>query len=410
MKKYKYIIAGGGTTAGYAAKEFVNQQIGKGELCIVSAEPMLPPDRPPLSKDYLRDDSSENDLLINDQDFYDNNGIDVFINTRVKKVKFADKTLKLDNGESIKYEKLLIATGSKVNRAGLENEDLDNIFYLRDIKDSDRIKDKAERSKNVVIMGGGYIGNETAGVMSQLGLNVTMVVPENSLLSSFASDEISDFFSKAFERKGVKILYNESVVKFEGSGKVEQVVLKSGKTINTDMVIAGLGVTPNVDLFKDSHLNINKGIVVNRFCQTNIQDVYAAGDVVEFPDMIFDRIRHFEHWENAHEQGTHAAKVMTGIFEPYIFMPYFFSDVLEYSYEYFGDNDLATDFRNRGNFDTGDFSTWWFKDEKLIAAFIMSSRPDEEREMARELIRNNVGVEKDKISDPEFDLKAITVH
>jgi 3-phenylpropionate/trans-cinnamate dioxygenase ferredoxin reductase component len=410
MNAYKYIIIGGGTAAGYAAREFVNQNISRGDLCIVSAENMLPMDRPALSKDYLKNEATKKDLLINDQDFYDQNGVAIFTGIRVKKVKFAEKKLKLENGESLKYGKLLITTGSKIKHAGLPNDDLENIFYLRTARDSNKITDQAKKSKNVVVMGGGYIGAETAAIMSQMGLEVTMVVPEKALLAGFASDEISKFFHREFEKHNVKILFNESVVEFEGDQKVEQVLLQSGKSLPADMVIAGLGVTPNVDLFTDSHLNINQGIIVNRFCQTNIQDVFAAGDVVEFPDMIFDRIRHFEHWENAHEQGAHAAKVMTGTFEPYIFMPYFFSDVLEYSYEYFGDNDLATDFQNRGNFETGDFSTWWFKDERVIAAFIMSSRPDEEREMAKELIKNRASIEKEKIADPEFDLKALLVH
>ena len=153
------------------------------------------------------------------------------------------------------------------------------------------------------------------------------------------------------------ILFGEEVSGFYGNEAVEEVELKSGKRLKTDMVMIGLGTEPNVEMFKDSHLNINTRIVVNEFCETNIPDVYAAGEVAEFPDILFDKIHHVENWEHAFEQGKHAAKVMTGKLDPYTFLPFFFFDV---SYEYFGDNKTATDIINRGELEEGDFSNWWF--------------------------------------------------
>lgn len=407
MKKYKYIIIGGGTTAGYAAEEFSKQGIKKGDLCIISAEKILPMNRPPLSKEYLKDESQDDELIINDKEFYEQNGIDVLTETFAKKVKFDEKQIELDNGEALQYEKLLIATGSKLKHPDISNEKLENIFYLRNVNHSNRIREKAKDSKNALVVGGGYIGTETAAVLTELGVKVTIIVPEDKLLAKFASDDIANFFKEKFSEKGVDILFGEVASGFIGNEKVEEVELKSGKNIKTEMVIIGVGVEPNVEIFKDSQLEINNGIVVNEFCETNIPDVYAAGDVVEFPDMIFDKKRHVEHWEHAFEQGKHAAKVMTGKDEPYSFLPFFFSDVFDVSYEYFGDNESATDIINRGNPESGDFSTWWFKNNHLVAAFIMSSRPDEEGEMAREWIRKKTNVDKDKIKDTEKDLKDI---
>ncbi|MFW5705899.1 MAG: NAD(P)/FAD-dependent oxidoreductase, partial [Bacteroidota bacterium] len=244
----------------------------------------------------------------------------------------------------------------------------------------------------------------------QLGAKVTMIVPENRLLPMFATADIASFFQQKFRQEGIEIIFNDEVIALHGDGKVEEVELKSKKRLKADMVVAGIGVEPEVKLFEGTRLNINTGIVVNEYCETNIPDVYAAGDVVEFPDMIFDKMRHIEHWEHAFEQGTHVAKVMTGKREPYIFLPYFFSDVFEYSYEYYGDNETADVARNRGDMERGDFSTWWFDGQRLVAAFVMSTRPEEEGKFAREWIKNKMNIDKDKIDNTDVEMKDLVLN
>ncbi len=356
MKKYKYIIIGGGTTADYAATEFTRQGIKKGDLCIVSAESILPMNLSPLSKEYLKDKNQDDELLVNHKEFYEQNGIDVLIKTIAKEVKFDEKIIELDNGEALQYEKLLIATGSKFTQQNISNENFENIFYLHNVKHSEKIREIAEDTENAVVVGGGYLGTETASVLTELGVKVTMIFPEDNLLAKFASDYIANFFKEKFFEKGVDILFGEEVSGFYGNEAVEEVELKSGKRLKTDMVMIGLGTEPNVEMFKDSHMNINTRIVVNEFCETNIPDVYAAGDVAEFPDMIFDKIYHVENWEYALEQGKHAAKVMLGKLEPYTSLPLLFFDI---PYEYFGDNVTATDIINPINLKAYDSSTCW---------------------------------------------------
>jgi NADPH-dependent 2,4-dienoyl-CoA reductase/sulfur reductase-like enzyme len=410
MKNYKYLIIGGGTAAGYAAQEFINQRIRKNELCIISAESIYPMNRPPLSKDYLRDADEDDEISINEKDFYEKHGVEVKLETYAKDVKYDLKQVELDNGETIGYEKLLIATGSELKRLPVKGSNLKNIFYLRSIKHADNIREQAKKAKHAVVVGGGYIGTETAASMSQLGVKVTMIVPEKKLLSKFATDDISGFFEKEFRNHGVEILFENTVTGFHGSETVEEVELGSGEKIKTDMVVAGIGVKPDVKIFENTGLKINKGIVVNEFCETNIKDVYAAGDVVYFPDLIFGKMQHSEHWEHAFEQGKHAAKVMTGKREPYTFLPFFFSDVFDYGYEYFGDNEKATIVKNRGNVSKGDFSTWWFNDKKLSAAFVMASRPEEEGKLVREWITNQTNIDPDKITDTGVKLKDLELN
>ncbi len=410
MKSYKYVILGGGTTAGYAAKEFVEQGVPSGELCIISAESILPMNRPPLSKDYLKDDDNDDWLLINKKDFYQLRGVDVLLETCAMAVDFGDRKIKLDNDEIIKYEKLLIATGSALRTLSVKGSNLDNVYYLRNVKHSDRIREAAKNAERAIVLGGGYIGTETASGLVQLGAKVTMIVPENRLLPMFATADIASFFQQKFRQEGIEIIFNDEVIALHGDGKVEEVELKSKKRLKADMVVAGIGVEPEVKLFEGTRLNINTGIVVNEYCETNIPDVYAAGDVVEFPDMIFDKMRHIEHWEHAFEQGTHVAKVMTGKREPYIFLPYFFSDVFEYSYEYYGDNETADVARNRGDMERGDFSTWWFDGQRLVAAFVMSTRPEEEGKFAREWIKNKMNIDKDKIDNTDVEMKDLVLN
>ncbi len=409
MKNYKYIIVGGGTTAGYAVKEFAEQNLG-GDLCIISNESTLPMNRPPFSKEYLQDKDKDDEILINKKEFYEKHGIELLLDTPAKDVEFGKKQVLLENGDKLGYEKLLIATGSKLKKLDIEGANLKHIFYLRDQKQADNIREHADNAKNAVVVGGGYIGTETAAILNKSGLKVTMIVPEDKVLDRFATDDIATFFQNEFRKNGVDIILNDSVKGFYGSGKVEEVELLSGKRLKTDIVVAGIGVEPNIDIFKNTSLDINKGVVVNEFCETNLEDVYAAGDVAEFPDMLFDSLKVVEHWEHAVEQGKHAAKVMTGSRDPYLFFPFFFSDLFEYSYEYFGANESADEAVNRGDIKTGNFSTWWFEGNRLVAALVMSSRPEEEGKLAREWISGKTDIDKEKIEDENTKMDELVLN
>jgi len=318
METYKYLILGGGTTAGYAAQEFIEQGIGKDELCLVSAESILPMNRPPLSKQYLVDEGADDEILINGKVFYDKNGIEVKLETCAKKIDFGKKQAELDNGDTIGYEKLLIATGSSLKHLGVDGENLENVFYLRNIKHADKIREQAEKSKHAVIVGGGYIGSETAASISEKDVKVTMVIPEDHMLAKFTDESLGNFFKNVYQERGIDLIFKDKVVAFHGDDKVEEVELASGKKLKTDLVVIGIGVEPNTSIFEGTALTIGNGIRINEYCETSIDGVYAAGDVVEFPDFIFNKKRHVEHWENAFEMGKHAALVMTGRREPYI--------------------------------------------------------------------------------------------
>jgi len=400
IKNYKYILLGGGTTAGYAAEELVSQGVDTSRILIIGDENCLPINRPPLSKDFLSGKAVYDELLINDQNYYDEHGIDVLTNNGVTKVDFSNKILSLKNGEQVKYRKLLIATGSKVKKLNVPGSDKENVFYPRNVNDAKKILKKADSSKKAVILGGGFIASEVAASLRQRGLeNAVLVHPKKYPLDEFKNEEIGIFFNHLFYTNGVDTVPNARVVEFIGDDTVQQVKLDSGDTIPADLVVAGIGVEPDLDLFEHSVLEMDDGIIVNEYCETNIPDVYAAGDVARFPDPLYNKTRRLDHWQNALEQGKHAAKVMTGYHEPYLALPYYFSDLFDFSFEFFGDANGPSDYVIKGNVNKGDFSVFWVRRNKIIAAFISSSRREVERKKAREWIINKSDINIEVLRD-----------
>jgi len=384
---FKFVILGGGLTAGYAAQEFADYGIQSGELCIVSAEETLPYERPPLSKKFLAGDKSAGDILINEPSFYEENGIKVKLNHPVSHVNFAEKRL-YTNGDTIAYEKLLIATGAKPRAFDLAGSDLANIFYLRQVEDARQIRQAAETAGKAVVIGGGFIGMEVTAVIREAGVETTMLFPEERVWQSFFTPAMSAFFENYYRERGATIIPRQEIDSFEGDDRVSQVMTKTGQRLPADMVVAGIGVTPNSDLFRESGLQMaDKGITVNRFLETNLPDVLAAGDVTSYWDVIYERLLHIEHWDNAAEQGRHAARVMLGEYQPFVHVPYFFSDVFDLSFEFWGDTNGAAEIVHRGDIEKGSFSVWWLAENgRLLAAFVMN-QPEEERELAPKWIK-----------------------
>ena len=325
--------------------------------------------------------------MINEPDFYEKNKIDVLLDTAVTKVNLDKKQLYADD-KVIAYEKLLIATGASPHTFDLPGADLDNIFYLRRIGDARHIRQAAQEAKKAVVIGGSFIGMEAAAVLQSQGVETTMVFPEERVWEAFFTPEMSRFFEAYYRERAVTILAGQEVTAFEGDDTVTHVVTKSGKKLPADLVVAGIGVQANTDLFNHTALQLDDGrIRVNRFLETNVPDVMAAGDVTVYRSTLYERPLHIEHWDNAVKQGQHAATMMLGEIQPFEHVPYFFSDEFDLSYEFWGDTEGAAETVHRGSVEEGEFSTWWLaEDGRLLAAFVMN-RPDEERELAPEWIR-----------------------
>jgi 3-phenylpropionate/trans-cinnamate dioxygenase ferredoxin reductase subunit len=408
MSEYPIVMLGGGVAAGYAIQAMVEAGLSPGTLCVISAENKLPYERPPLSKTFLAGKKSEDDILINSADFYESNGIEIRLETVAGHVDFVRRAVYVSEGPPVGYERLLIATGSRPRRLSLPGGDLDGIHYLRTLSNAKQIRQASSESQQAVVIGGSFIGMEVASVLCKLGLETTMVFPEDRVWQAFFTPEMSKFFEEYYRDRGVHILAGDKVTGLSGEGRVSSVKLASGKILPADLVVAGIGVVPNTEIFGDSALQIDDGIVVNRFLETSVEGVFAAGDVARYPDALHHSSRRIEHWDNARAQGEHVGRILVGERKPFTYVPYFFSDIFDLSYEFWGDASETDHVIYRGDLAKGAFSVWWLKDQRLQAAFVMD-RPDEERTMAQEWISEQAQLlEPDELADDELPLANIT--
>ena len=387
MKTSKYLILGGGMVAGYAAKQLVEGGLRPGELHIVSADNSIPYERPPLSKGFLAGKDLEASIFISEDDFYRKHEIEVQLNCAVDGVDPDRKTIHLRSGAEIGFDKLVVATGAQVRRLNIPGADLAGIYYLRTLEDSKRIREKAGSAKRAVVIGGGFIAMEVTSVLAQKGIETTMVLPEDRIWKRFFSAVMSKFFENYYVEHGVRFAKNTKVMELKGAGAVKSAVLQSGEILDCDMVVAGIGVTPITEPLLKSGIELKDGVAVNEYLEASQAHILAAGDVANYYDVLFDKHRRVEHWDNAVSQGQHCARSLLGERTPFIHVPYFFSDVFDLSYEFWGDPSGAEEIVERGDMSSSSFSVWWLRQGRLAAAFLMN-RPDEERAAAPRLIQS----------------------
>ena len=321
MKSFPIVILGGGVVAGYAAREFAAQSGKKGGLAIVTTENALPYERPPLSKGFLAGKEAAGDIQISDAPFYRKHGIAVLRNFPVGKVDFRRRRLKSTSGRFIGFDQLLIATGSTVRRLKVPGASWSEVFYLRQMKDSQAIREQIKRGRRAVVIGSGFIGMEVASVLASHGVRTTMVFPGDRVWERLFTPPISTFFERQFVHRGVTFMKSEKVVALTHKQREWQVVLASGKQVPADFVVAGIGVTPAMELFHRTPLDTDDGIKVNKFLETSVPGVWAAGDIANYPDQIFHRRMRVEHWDNAVEQGRLAMRNMMGKLQSFIHVP-----------------------------------------------------------------------------------------
>jgi NADPH-dependent 2,4-dienoyl-CoA reductase/sulfur reductase-like enzyme len=319
-------------------------------------------------------------------------------------VDLTHRSLRFKPAGIIGYEKLLIATGSEVRRLNVPGANLKGLFYLRLLADSEAIHRQIKKGKRAVVIGSGFIGMEVASVLTKGGVETTLVFPQDRVWSKFFTPQLSSWFQSYFEKRGVKLLAGAKVTALLGKKSVHAVRLDSGRELPAEFVVAGIGVVPAISLFEKASLEIKDGIRVNEFLETSHSEVWAAGDVTNYPDKIFGKRRRLDHWDNAVEQGRCAVRNMMGKPQPFIHVPYFFSDLFDLSYEFWGDTEHADNVIYRGKLDSGKFSVWWRKGERLVAAFIMG-RPDEERELAPKWIMEQTKVNRTALEDEKRSLR-----
>jgi NADPH-dependent 2,4-dienoyl-CoA reductase/sulfur reductase-like enzyme len=403
VSESKFVILGGGMVAGYAAKQLVELGLKPGELTIVSADSSVPYERPPLSKGFLAGKDTEDSITINPENFYREHGIEVKLGCEVSAVDPKRKQLVLKSGGEIGFDKLIVATGARPRTLAVPGTNLRNLHYLRSLEDSKAIRRSAENQKHAVVIGGGFIGMEVAAVLAQKNIEVTMVLSDDRIWKRLFSPEMSRFFEAYYTPRGVRFIKNASVTELRGDGVVSSVVFANGQAIPCEIVIAGIGVLPATEMLVNSGIEVGDGVLVNEFLETSQPDIYAAGDVTNYQDLLFAKRRRVEHWDNAVSQGQYCARALMGDRSPFKHVPYFFSDVFDLSYEYWGDSSGADQIIHRGDLSSTSFSVWWLLQKQVVAAFTMN-RPDDERETAPKWIEAKQKVVPDKLENPKLNV------
>lgn len=406
MSESKFVILGGGMVAGYAAKQLVELGLKPAELAILSADNSVPYERPPLSKGFLAGKDAEDAIRINPEDFYRKHGIELKLKCEVLTVDPKRKRLILKSDDEFGFNKLIVATGARPRTLNIPGTKLRNLYYLRTLDDSTAIRSASEKVKHAVVIGGGFIGMEVAAVLAQKGIAVTMVLNDDRIGKRLFSPEMSSFFEAYYAGRGVGVIKSSAVTELRGDGAVSSAVLGDGQTVPCELVVAGIGVQPATEMLANSGLDIGDGIMVNEYLETGQPDVFAAGDVANYQDVLFGKRRRVEHWDNAVSQAQYCARSLMGERIPFKHVPYFFSDVFDLSYEYWGDASGADQIIYRGEFSNNSFSVWWLRQKTVVAAFTMN-RPDEERDAAPRWIESRQTVSIGKLQDPSQPISRV---
>ncbi|MEV0892007.1 FAD-dependent oxidoreductase [Promicromonospora sp. NPDC050262] len=403
-----YVLVGGGLTTARAA-EALRKEGYRGDLVVVTSEPHHPYERPPLSKDYLRGEAERDVVFPLDETWYREHEVTVRTNETVVGLNPDGHTLTLSDGTTLPFAKLLLAPGSTPRPLDVTGTDLAGVHYLRTIDDSDRISSmlleaSLEGVGRVAVVGDGWIGLEVAASARTLGLDVTIVGRGTHPLGRVLGPEMGDFYAGVHAEHDVRLLRRTSVSGFQGAeGRVTGVDLSDGTRIGADVVVIGVGATPNIGLAEVAGLDLRAaseggGIVVDGTLATSHPDIFAAGDVASIPSPHYGRPLRVEHWATAERTGAHAGRAMLGATDPFDRLPYFYSDQYDVGMEYTGWVDVPGGYDDvviSGDLSAREFVAFWLLDGQVVAG--MAVNVWEQMDRVEELIRSRRKVPREEL-------------
>jgi len=365
VNNFRYLIIGGGMTADAAARAIRETDAG-GTIGIISADPHPPYNRPPLSKGLWKGDDPEKTLWRGT----DKINVDLRLGRRVTAVNTKQKTATDDRGNVITYEKLLLATGGTPRRLPLQSA---QIIYYRTFDDYTRLRALAGQKLRFAVLGGGFIGSEVAAALRIVGRDVTMIVPEDGIGARVYPADLSKFLVDYYREQGVDVRTGEGLADLQQSAGKVVVRTTHGKEVPVDVVVAGLGIQPNIELAEQAGLRVENGIVVDDLLRTSAADVFAAGDVANFFNPALGTRMRVEHEDNANTMGAAAGRSMAGKGTPYTHLPFFYSDLFALGYEAVGELDprLETDSVWKERFREG--VIYYLKDGKVRGVLLWNT-------------------------------------
>jgi 3-phenylpropionate/trans-cinnamate dioxygenase ferredoxin reductase subunit len=406
MEKPQTMVVVGANLAGGAAVSTLREEGFGGRVVLIGDEPDPPFERPPLSKEYLRGEKEFEATLLRPPAWYEEASVDLRLGQRAKRIDPASRLVELEGGESVAYDRLLIATGGRNRRLHVPGHHLEGIFELRTRADADRIRAEAGPGRRALVVGAGFIGCEVAASLRQMGVEVEVVEIFDAPLLRVVGSEVGKVYEGIHHDHGVTFHFRDDVASFEGRGRVEEVVTRRGARIGCDFVVVGIGIVPSTDLVDESAVHVENGIVVDEFCQTNVDGIYAAGDVANHHHPVFGRRIRVEHWDNALKQGATAARNMMGQSEVFEDPHWFWSDQYEFNLQYVGFAPEWDAFVVRGSLEERDFLGFYLK-EGLVQAAIGVNRGKEVRRAAA-VIRRRRQVDPGALRDEDVDVRKLS--
>jgi 3-phenylpropionate/trans-cinnamate dioxygenase ferredoxin reductase subunit len=404
-RQQTFLIVGAGL-AGARAAQTLREEGFTGRVLLVGAEAEPPYERPPLSKAYLTGAAERDTIYLHPPAWYPDQDIELRLGHRATGLDAAVYQVTLDSGEQIRYDKLLLATGSTPRRLPVPGADLDGVHYLRHAGDADRLRAALTGGgRRVVVIGGGWIGLEVAAAARGHGNQVTIIEPQPVPLRAALGDELGAMFADLHREHGVDLRLKARVQELTGAGgHIDAAVTDHGDRLPADLVVAGVGALPSTGLAEKAGLRVENGIVVDQALRTSDPDVYAAGDVANAYHPLLRRHLRVEHWANALNGGPAAARSMLGQAVSYDRIPYFYTDQYDLGMEYSGhtDPDTPTRLVYRGDPRDRRFIAFWLTDNRVVAG--MNVNVWDVTPQIQDLIRSGEPVDPHQLTDPDTPL------
>jgi len=399
-----FVIVGASLAGGTAAAT-LREEGFDGRIVLIGEERHPPYERPPLSKQYLRGEQPFEKALVRMPEFYAAERIEVLFGVRATRVDDRERVVELAGGERVSYDRLLIATGSRNRRPPIPGIRLKGVYDLRTLEDADRIRGEIAPGRRAVVVGMGFIGSEVAASLRLRRVEVATVELERVPLARALGADVGRALEQTHREHGVKMAFDDGVMAFEGRERVERVLTRSGRAFECDFAVVGLGVEPVTDLCAGTGVAVEDGILVDEYCRTSVEGIYAAGDVANHYHPIFGRRMRVEHWHNAMKQGAAAARSMLGKGEPYTEVHWFWSDQYDLNLQYAGFHRDWDELVVRGSPETRSFIAFYLKAGRLHAVAGINRGKDVRRAMS--LIQAQVPVDASALRDEATDLRKL---
>jgi 3-phenylpropionate/trans-cinnamate dioxygenase ferredoxin reductase subunit len=395
----------GASLCGATAAVTLREEGFDGRLLLIGAEPELPYERPPLSKQYLRGERPLEGFLVRPREFYEEREIELRLGVAATGIDPREPAVELSGGERVPCDRVLVATGGRNRRPQIPGLDLEGVYDLRTLTDADRIRAEIAPGRRAVVVGMGFIGSEVAASLRMLGLDVVAIEAFSVPLEHALGEEIGRTLAELHAEHGVETVFGDGVAAFEGAGRVRRVVTAAGREIECDFAVAGLGIEPATDAVAGAGVALDDGILVDELCRTNVEGVYAAGDVANHYHPLFGRHVRVEHWLNAIEQGAAAARSMLGKGEPYDHLHWFWSDQYDTNLQYAGFHAGWDELVVRGRLEERRFVAFYL--ERGVVRAVIALNQGREVRRAQPLIRGRVRADPAALRDPDVDLRTL---